>query len=249
MKTYSDRSAVHQPLPNMGAVVVLNIKSSPSLIFVKQYPTILLQSLLNFIAQLNNNNAANVARYNELLPLFFNRHVLAYVTAIGMDGINANVKNNWFAKLELKFLLSLIRWEPTIRHIAPTTILKVSFKLLNCLCQDMINDIIFVFDNIVFSTNYYQHLDENGVEEFKKYRNIYAGYFLAPLIKSQVRAEVEVWEFLGGTNNQCFVAECDQKLCYVRLDNFENLQAPDAQNKGRFPSNVTSKKSIIISLK
>jgi hypothetical protein len=188
-KSYSDRSAIHKPLPNMGAVVVHNVKSSPSLIFVKEYPTVLLASLLNYIVQLDNNNAANVQRHNELVPLFFNPSLIAYVSSLANGSLNANVKTNWFVKLELKFLMGVMRWAPTIQHIDPTVLLKLAFKLLDSVGQDMINDLIFLFDHVVFNASYYKLLEVDA-DTFGKFRNIYAGYFVAPLIKAQVSNQV-----------------------------------------------------------
>lgn len=206
MHRHRDRSQVYPALPNLGAVMQRLNYQLPTLIFSSHYPIHLLYSLYNFIEKLSkwcDQGEKATLIFSRSLRLFFNESLLKYIASISL-GFNNNGKCqpvNWFIKVEILFLLNIIksmRWNQNI--IEPSMILQIGFHLLSCLSQELIMEIVFVFDEVAFNKKFFtktivtDHItmlvgdegEEKLEEQLQQWKTFYCNAVLSTLKLNQV---------------------------------------------------------------
>lgn len=205
---HRDRSGTYPALPNLGAVTLRSNNQLPSLIFTSSYPAYLLYSLLVFIEKLTkwSDQGGKAAKLlSRTSQLFFNESLLRYVTNINSVSLvinNSKCHINWFIKVEILLLLNIIksmRWNQSV--LEPSVVLKVGFHLLSCLSQELIMEIVFVFDEVVFNQSYFAKIktinnekdggsDGDGLtsdkEKFQQWKSFYCNAVLSSLTADQV---------------------------------------------------------------
>lgn len=127
----------------------------PALILKQNYPFILLSTLIE-IYPLSIQSQSNV--------------IIDFFTTFCDSIINESLKMNWFARLELKFLIIFLKRYENFTAQTNDFILKLSFKLINTLPGRYLNEIRFVLENFIFSPRFFE---SHEIEILNLFKNDY----------------------------------------------------------------------------
>lgn len=204
MESIQDRSDIHVPLPNLGAIIMRSKHTVPTLVFTKNYGGFLLYSLFNFIEKLSSvSDTQQKSQY--LYSILFNENVKNFVFIISQK-LNHRIKTNWFLKVEIHLLLNLMKASIKNKFMddKKLVILQSAYRLLSCFSQEMFHSILYLFDKIIFNIEYYERNDLNIDDEMlQKWKNIYSDTILSSLNPSKVR-------------NLCYL----YTFCFVKFESF-----------------------------
>lgn len=172
-----DRCNVHKPLINLGSIARKYKKGAPATILTRNYSIYFMESLLIFIEAFDNDNNANNRQYHLMLcDVYFGEDIDNYMEKFSVYS-NQSMSTNWFLKTEINFIYNLLfsksmQFNPWL--------LKVAFKLLNCLTQENLAKILFIFKGFVFNSSHYFPNDATP-DEFERWMYIYNGVVMSKL--------------------------------------------------------------------
>lgn len=145
------RPMKHDPLPDLNSVI-MTATSLPSLVVSASS----VMQLFDSLARLSNAKQLKLNR-DAFTALWFNDSLRAYVTSMAGD-INRSFITNWFVRTEVQFIVELLK-SAAVRSLAgdKPNLLKLTFKIVTCLSEHQMDDLLFLLNNIVFNIDYYSH--------------------------------------------------------------------------------------------
>lgn len=156
VKERNDRSFIHSALPNLGSILMRDARHSPSLTFSTDYAAHLLCAVAHFLEGLQRIDCKS-EMLRHLIKTFHNIHLVKYVNRSKSDGIEPTKSTNWFNKIEILLLLSIAKINKNADDwnvIDNCVQLQLAFRLLNCLSQELVVELEYLFDEIVFNSRY-----------------------------------------------------------------------------------------------
>lgn len=143
MSSYRFRQQDHKPLPHLNSIVY-NSQNSPVFI-VSDRPTIyFISSLVRFY---NNTKCPDKG-------LWLNDGIRKYIENFAQN-TKFKLSLNWFLRHEILFVLDLLR-SPLAQHTLDKSIqLRVAYKVLVCLTESQINDVLHIFSQFIFNIEMY----------------------------------------------------------------------------------------------
>lgn len=162
------RQQDHAPLPHLHSIVI-NSKNSPIFV-VSERPTIyLISSIVRFFNDAQDSN----------LPIdngrWLNDGLIAYIENFTQNS-NWSMAMNWFLRREITFVLDMLKSKAFKQKINRKLQLITAYKVLNCLDETQINDVLVIFNQFIFNSQLYDtEIDAKTVNEWK---SIYARIFI-----------------------------------------------------------------------
>lgn len=100
------------------------------------------------------------------------------------DGIHKYVENfarntefklslNWFLRHEILFVLDLLKSSFLQQNLDKSTQLRLAYKVLVCLTETEINDVLYVFSQYIFNIEMYAHNMNLTAETMNKLKSTY----------------------------------------------------------------------------
>lgn len=160
------RQQDHKPLPHLHSIV-FNQRNSPVFI-VSERPTIyFFTSLLRLTTRFNINDITN------------NWH---------KDGINQYIEQfafnsqhqsslNWFLRHEILFFLEILK-SPTLSNHSKMLQLKLAYKLLLCMTENQINEILEIFSQFIFNLNLYENTNNLTPDDMNRMKSAYGKVYV-----------------------------------------------------------------------
>lgn len=143
MATYSLRKQDHKPFPHLHSIV-FNTRNSPVFI-VSERPTIyLINSIVRFY---------NTSKYTDN-GLWLNDGIRQYIQRF-IKNTEWKFSMNWFMRQEIILVLDLLRSTIIRDGIEKSVQLNLAYKVVHCLAQNQINDILNVFSHFIFNIDMY----------------------------------------------------------------------------------------------
>lgn len=178
LSTFTHR-VEHKPLPHLSSVVI-NVRNSPIFIIPEKATFYFIGSLVHFYNR--NKNLKNLIGSEQWL----NDDLKTYIKTLA-DGTKWIERiGNWFIQRELEVIVNLLKSHVVQSNIDKETLLKLSYKIVACLNDNQLNDILYLFSNFIFNLNMY----ENRIEG------------VSMDIWKSLYAKVCVEEYLNNLNDQ-----------------------------------------------
>lgn len=179
----NDRSFVLSALPNLGSVTMQTLHRSPELVLTQVYPGHLLQAVSSFLETLQHFDASLCRLSIEKLH---NEHILKYI-----DGVIAAANkpctssSSWFNKSELLLVLNIVKINRNTNDcnfIDNRTQLQLAFCLLNCMSQELVVELLYLFEEIVFNQkSFSRNTEQQVVAHLQDYKKLYTNAIIAAL--------------------------------------------------------------------
>jgi len=165
----------------LGTIVFSENKNIPKLIISQKFSFIFLNNLYEFISEIIINRVLlklNEEYINKLIILLYKNNIKEYLFNVFN---NENIIINWYIKYEIIFLINMIKLFYDKNIIDNQKLLYITCKLISLLNCQHVEDILFLFKNILFSKNYYNF--DDGItynnDDFQKWFNLYAFHFMS----------------------------------------------------------------------
>lgn len=176
LSSLRQRQQDHKPLPHLHSIV-FNGRNSPVFI-VSEKPTIyLLSSIVRFF----NTNIKNTK-----IPIgsgdWLNDELIVYIEKFA-GNTSWSFSMNWFLRREVTFVLDLLRSTAFQQRIDKRLQLMVAYKILCCLDDTQLNDILHIFSRFIFNIDLYEHkMNVTSMDEWKSlYAKVCVEHFLNSL--------------------------------------------------------------------
>lgn len=143
MSSYRFRQQDHKPLPHLHSIVY-NTQNSPIFI-VSDRPTIyFISSLVRFY---NNTKCPDKG-------IWLNDGIRKYVENFTQNN-EFKLSLNWFLRHEILFALDLLKSSFFQQNLDKSIQLQLAYKVLVCLTETQINDVLHVFSQYIFNIDMY----------------------------------------------------------------------------------------------
>lgn len=160
LSTFTLRSE-HKPLPSLNSVV-LNSRNSPTFIISDKSIFYLIGSIVHFYNQ--NQNLTNLMG----TEFWFNENIKNYMKKVAEDTKWLTHSSNWHLQRELVVIVNLLKSNVVQENSDKTILLKLSYKMVTCLNENQLDDILYLFSNFIFNLNYYESKIENAaIDDWK----------------------------------------------------------------------------------
>lgn len=160
LSAYRFRQQDHKPLPHLNSIV-FNEQNSPVFI-VSERPTI---HFMCSVARL-----CNTAKLpNET---WLNDGIVQYMVHFAQN-IELKLSLNWFLRHEIILILDVLRSSAALTSIDKSLQLNLAYKLLLCLTENQINDILYIFSHFIFKIDMYSHNMNLSSEEMSQMKSTY----------------------------------------------------------------------------
>lgn len=148
LSSYRFRQQDHKPLPHLHSIVY-NTQNTPVFI-VSDRPTIyFVSSLVRFY---------NSAKWPDK-GAWLNDGILKYVEHFSRN-TEFKLSLNWFLRHEILFILDLLKSTTMQQTLEKSIQMQMAYKVLGCLTELQINDVLHVFSQFIFNIDMYpQNLD------------------------------------------------------------------------------------------
>lgn len=126
------------------------------------------------------------------------------------DGINQYIEQfavnsqyqsilNWFVRHEIQFVLGILRSTAAVSNANKTLQLKLAYKLLVCLTEHQINDILYVFSQFIFNVKMYDNSMDLTADDMNRMKSAYGKvyveyYFNANAERDQKKKMIENYD-------------------------------------------------------
>lgn len=79
---------------------------------------------------------------------------------------------NWFVQREIEVIVGLLKSSEIQTKVDKGILLKLSYKIVGCLSDNQLNDILYLFSNFIFNLDFY----DNRIEEVSmdNWKSLYA---------------------------------------------------------------------------
>lgn len=143
--SYRFRQQDHKPLPHLHSIVY-NARNSPVFI-VSDRPTVyFVSSLVRFY---NNTKCPDKGAW-------LNDGIHKYIDNFARN-TEFKLSLNWFLRHEILFVLDLLKSPIAQASFDKSQQLRVAYKILNCLTETQINDVLHIFSQLIFNIDMYPH--------------------------------------------------------------------------------------------
>lgn len=143
LSSYRFRQQDHQPLPHLNSIVY-NSQNAPVFI-ISDRPTIyFISSLLRFY-----NNTKTLDK-----GLWLNDGIRAYIEKF-VKNTEFKLSLNWYLRHEILFVLDLLKSPLAKETLDKSTQLRVAYKVLVCLPETQINEVLNIFSQYIFNIDMY----------------------------------------------------------------------------------------------
>lgn len=175
LSSFRQRQQDHKPLPHLHSIV-FNARNSPVFV-VSEKPTIyLLSSIVHFF---NNMTNATALMCNAD---WLNDKFVGYMENFAKN-TDWSFATNWFLRREITFVLDLLKSTAVQQRIDKRLQLMVAYKVLCCLDDTQLNDILHIFSRFIFNIDLYEHkLDVTSMDDWKSlYAKVCVEHYLNSL--------------------------------------------------------------------
>lgn len=173
--------------------VLLKAAGQPKLCFTSDYPVYLMVAIAGFLECLLQINP-NSIKVRQFIEKFYNPWAVVCIKQMDQNNVGGrqSLATNWFSKIEVLLLLNIVKINNNIvdwKLMDKPVVLRLSYQLLTHLSQDLVVELLYLFDEIVFNAHYFSsllHNDEDNeqrclINNLPRYRNLYMDTILAAL--------------------------------------------------------------------
>lgn len=161
LTTYKFRQQDHKPLPHLHSIV-FNARNSPVFI-VSDRPTIyLIGSIVRFY---NNTKLPNDGTW-------LNEGICQYIEKFARDS-DTKSSLNWFLRQEIIFILDLLRSPLAQTKIDKGIQLQLAYKVVACLTESQINELLQVFSQFIFNIELYPNKMDLTLDAMNQLKSTY----------------------------------------------------------------------------
>ncbi|XP_013115843.2 RNA polymerase II-associated protein 1 isoform X1 [Stomoxys calcitrans] len=171
-----DRRNVHNPLPNVGAVIMNSY--GPQLVITQTYPIFLITTVWRFMELLLERNEKHI--FDALLSPKTLDPMVDYLRNLSTK-CNRYLATNFFAKMEIKLLFKLLCFEGFSEYFKPSEMLQIVYNFLCCLTAEHIPEVEELFERVIFNRRYI-NIDEDTLNKWRKIclELVYSHYIVVP---------------------------------------------------------------------
>lgn len=161
LSSFRFRQQDHQPMPHLHSIVY-NSQNSPVFI-VSDRPTIyLISSLVRFY---NNTKCPDKGAW-------LNDGIQKYIENFSRN-TEFKLSLNWFLRQEILFVLELLKSSMAQKTFDKSVQLRVAHKVLSCLTETQINDVLHIFSHFIFNIDMYANNMDLTIETLNKLKSTY----------------------------------------------------------------------------
>lgn len=161
LSSYQFRQQDHKPLPHLNSIVY-NSHNSPVFI-VSDRPTIyFIGSLMRFY---NNTKYTNNGAW-------MNDGIRQYIENFA-ENTKFNFSLNWFLRQEILFVMDLLKSSSTHEVLDKSVLLRVAYKVLVCLTETQINDVLHIFSQFIFNIDMYPQTTNLSSDTMNRLKSTY----------------------------------------------------------------------------
>lgn len=170
LSSYRFRQQDHKPLPHLNSIVY-DSQNAPVFI-VSDRPTIyFIGNLVRFYSNTKYQNKG----------AWLNDGIRQYVENFA-ENTECQFSLNWFLRPEILFVLDLLR-SSTARELLDKSIqLRVAYKVLTCLTETQIDDVLHIFSQFIFNIDMYPKIMDLTAAKMNQLKSTYgkvcAEYYL-----------------------------------------------------------------------
>lgn len=165
------RTNIHEPLPDLNSIT-LSSKNLPALIITEKCAIFLFESLVRL-----TNNKYFKDHEERITSLLLSDGLKLYIEALSKQ-INTKFNTNWFARNEIQFCIELLK-SSTIRNaIDKNILLNLTYKIITCLGDYQLNDLLFLLNNVIFNVEYYLHKAIFRQTNLNNWNTVYVKIFI-----------------------------------------------------------------------
>lgn len=179
LSSFRFRQQDHKPLPHLNSIVY-NSQNSPVFI-ISDRPTIyFIGSLLRFY---NNMKYPNKGTW-------LNDGIRQYIENFAQN-TKCKFSLNWFLRQEILFVLDLLKLSTTQEMLDKSIRLQVAYKVLTCLTETQIDDVLHIFSQFIFNIDMYPHTLDLSPDTMNKLKSTY-GRICAEFYLNNTSAQVNM---------------------------------------------------------
>ncbi|XP_073843572.1 RNA polymerase II-associated protein 1 [Musca autumnalis] len=144
-----DRRNVHNPLPNVGSVIMNSY--GPQLVITQTYPIYVITAIWRIMELMLERGE------KQLFHVLFDPKILDPMVEL-LRGLskkcNTYLATNFFAKMEIKLLFQLLCFEGFNEYFKPAEMLQIVYNYLCCLTAEHIPEVEELFERVIFNAKY-----------------------------------------------------------------------------------------------
>lgn len=199
LSSLRQRQQDHKPLPHLHSIV-FNARNTPVFI-VSEKPTIyLLSSIVRLFNDSMKNTKSPICNADWL-----NDGLIGYIERFARN-ISWSFSMNWFLRREVTFVLDALRSSAFQQRIDKSLQLMTAYKILCCLDDSQLNDILHIFSRFIFNIDLYEN--KMNVTSMDEWKSLYA--------------KVCVEHYLNSLNQE--VSECQADPVPIVINHFANCR-------------------------
>lgn len=169
LTSYKTRQQDHKPLPHLHSIV-FNRRNSPIFI-VSERPTIyFLTSLAHLFNRPDLLDSKSIAHIRE--NLWLKDGIIQYIEQFAFNTRYQSTLN-WFLRHEILFVVGILKNPTTLPNVSKTLQLKLAYKLLLCLTENQINEILYVFSQFIFNIDVYENAMSLTADDMNRMKSAY----------------------------------------------------------------------------
>lgn len=157
-----DRRTVHNPLPNVGSVIMNSY--GPQLVIAQTYPIYLITALWRLMELLLERNEKHL--FNILLKPDILEPLVNFLRSL-TTRCNRYLATNFFGKMEMKLIFKLLCFEGFQTYFENSEMLQIVYNYLCCLTAEHIPEIEELFERVIFNKRYIQ-VEEDTLNKWRK---------------------------------------------------------------------------------
>ncbi|XP_065360117.1 RNA polymerase II-associated protein 1 [Calliphora vicina] len=146
-----DRRTVHNPLPNVGSVIMN--AHGPQLVIAQTYPIYFITALWRLMELLLERNEKHL--FEILLKPDILEPLVSFLRSLSTR-CNRYLATNFYAKMEMKLIFKLLCFEGFHTYFNSSEMLQIVYNYLCCLTAEQIPEIEELFERVIFNTRYIQ---------------------------------------------------------------------------------------------
>ncbi|KAM7358732.1 RNA polymerase II-associated protein 1 [Cochliomyia hominivorax] len=171
-----DRRIVHNPLPNVGSVIMNSY--GPQLVIAQTYPMYLITALWRLMELLLEKNEKHL--FNILLKPDILEPLVNFLRSL-TTRCNRYLATNFYGKMEMKLIFKLLCFEGFQTYFDNSEMLQIVYNYLCCLTAEQIPEIEELFERVIFNKRFIQ-VEEETLNKWRKtcLDLVYPHYIVVP---------------------------------------------------------------------
>ncbi|XP_011296625.2 RNA polymerase II-associated protein 1 [Musca domestica] len=171
-----DRRNVHNPLPNVGSVIMNSY--GPQLVITQTYPIYVITAIWRLMELLLERSEKQI--FNALFDPKILEPMVELLRGLSTK-CNSYLATNFFAKMEIKLLFKLLCFEGFNEYFKPAEMVQIVYNYLCCLTAEHIPEVEELFERVIFNPKYISV----ELETLNKWRTkclelVYTRYIVVP---------------------------------------------------------------------